>query len=178
MDKDANDSFPRTPVALGVLTAIVYVAGFATVAAWFALLVLDHPGGATAPSRDVRLTPSVAAPCGICGVVQAVREVEPAAGLQLEGSRAEGTAFLLAALGNAPAVDRRTRKVYETAVLQDDGFLRVLRDTRAPEWQRGDRVKVIMGRVEPDNATPSADAPDAAPAGRTPSPVPPVARVP
>src|SRR5579885_2542836 len=37
MDTLPQDSAPATPVALGVLTAVVYVAGFATVAAWFAL---------------------------------------------------------------------------------------------------------------------------------------------
>ncbi len=40
-----QDFFPHTPgespQALGIVTAIVLVAGFAMVAAWFALLVLD-----------------------------------------------------------------------------------------------------------------------------------------
>lgn len=174
MDNDAQESFPRDPFALGVLTAVVYAAGFATVAAWFALLVLDPPGRG----------PSPRAACSICGTVEAVRELEPAPALQLEGSQAEGAVILLAALGGAtaPAMPA-ARKVYETAVLHDDGFVRVLRDSRAPGWQRGDRVKVIMGRVAPVDAAAaiparSAGAPDGAPAGRTPSPIPPVARVP
>lgn len=177
MDNDAQSSFPRDPFALGVLTALVYAAGFATVAAWFALLVLEQPGKGSVPRTA----------CSICGTVEAVRELEPAPAQQLEGSQAEGAVILLAALGGAasPAMPA-ARKVYETAVLHDDGYVRVLRDNRAPAWQRGDRVKVVMGRVAPADAaaapgvsrTLSAAAPDAAPAGRTPSPIPPVARVP
>ena len=49
MDTLPQDSAPATPVALGVLTAVVYVAGFATVAAWFALAVLEPAGGPSAP---------------------------------------------------------------------------------------------------------------------------------
>lgn len=167
MNHDAHESLPRDPFALGVLTALVYAAGFATVAAWFALVVLEPPGRAAAPP----------APCGVCGVVEAVREVEPGAMLQLEGSQAEGAVILLAALGGAatPPDSARARRFYETAVLHDDGTVRVLREDRAPSWQRGDRVKVIMGRITPN---PASDAEVSAPAGRTPSPVPPVARVP
>jgi hypothetical protein len=39
--------------------------------------------------------------------------------------------------------------LYETSVRHDDGSVRVLRDTSAPHWKRGDRVRVIKGRVEP-----------------------------
>jgi len=144
MDEHANESFPRTSIALGVLTAIVYVAGFATVAAWFALLVLDHPGGA--PSQHGALQ------CRSCGVVQAVREVDPEAGPSalLDGGRSGNAVILIATLVGSPALETRPHKVYETAVLLDDGFLRVLRDTREPDWQRGDRVRVITGRVARD----------------------------
>jgi hypothetical protein len=168
MDYDANESDPRAPTALVVLTAIVYAASIATVVAWFALLLLGQS----------RAAPRPAVACGACGVVQAVRELAPAPGEPLEGSRAEGAVFLLAALGGARAADARSAKTYETAVLLDDGFLRVLRDTQRPEWQRGDRVRVIMGRVvreRPAAADASATVAAAgAPAGRTPSPVPPI----
>jgi hypothetical protein len=156
MDENANESFPRTSIALGVLTAIVYVAGFATVAAWFALLVLDHPGGAPSPHGAVQ--------CGSCGVVQAVKELDPAAepkaNVLLEGNRSNSAVILIATLVGAPAREARPSKVYETAVLLDDGFLRVLRDTHEPDWQRGDRVRVITGHIARE------------------SPIPPVARAP
>ena len=53
---DASDKrvLPPTPAstsfALGLLTAFVYVAGFAVVAAWFALLILGQPGTPAAPT--------------------------------------------------------------------------------------------------------------------------------
>lgn len=142
MDTRENESFPRTPVALGVLTAIVYVAGFAMVAAWFALLVLEE-------RRTAPLARAAATVCGVCGVVDRVREVEPAPRQALEGSRAEGAVILLAALGGAARRNAWPARTYETSVIHDDGSVRVLRDTSAPQWKSGDRVRVIKGRVEP-----------------------------
>jgi hypothetical protein len=165
MDIPEHESFPRVPEdqshALGIVTAIVVVAGFAMVAAWFALLLLDDRRGAA-----VERAPGSS--CRICGVVERVSEIEPAPMQALEGSRAEGTVILLAALGGAAAPGGPQARIYETSVLHDDGSVRVLRDASAPHWMRGDRVKVIKGRVEPA----------ASPAERTPSPVPPVARAP
>ncbi|MEK6245260.1 MAG: hypothetical protein AABM33_12275 [Pseudomonadota bacterium] len=142
MDTRENEFFLRTPVALGVLTAIVCVAGFAMVAAWFALLVLEERR--TAPRARAAATS-----CGVCGVVERMREVEPAPGQALEGSRAEGAVILLAALGGASRPNARSARIYETSVIHDDGSVRVLRDTSAPQWKTGDRVRVIKGRVEP-----------------------------
>jgi hypothetical protein len=82
-------------------------------------------------------------------VVERVREVEPGPGQALEGSRAEGAVLLLAALGGAARPDPRPARIYETSVIHDDGSVRVLRDTGAPRWKTGDRVRVIKGRVEP-----------------------------
>ena len=140
-----HDRFPGTPEhqaqALGIITAIVVIAGFAMVAAWFALLLLD----------DRHHVPSgrAATICNICGVVERVSEVRPAPPQQLEGSRAEGAVILLAALGGARAPNGRPLTLYETSVLHDDGSIRVLRNQSAPQWARGDRVKVVKGLVEP-----------------------------
>ena len=58
-----KESFPRTPLALGVLTVIVYVAGFAMVGAWFMLVVLGQPRAAgTAPVAAATPRPAAAAP--------------------------------------------------------------------------------------------------------------------
>jgi hypothetical protein len=142
MDAARNDPTPeQAPVALIVLTAIVYVAGFAMVIAWFALVVLGPPAPSSAGKP---LDPSA---CRVCGVVEGVAEFERAS-FQPIGEQSEGIVVLLAQLGGlqgAPAPGR----VYETAVLHDDGTVRVVRDTRAPQWKRGDRVKVVRGRIEP-----------------------------
>ena len=147
MDIREHDSFPRTneddAKALGIVTAIVIVAGFAMVAAWFALLLLDD-------RRSAPMERSGANSCSICGVVERVSEIQPAPLQPLEGSRAEGAVILLAALGGAAAPGGQPATIYETSVLHDDGSVRVLRDFgMPPQWTLGDRVKVIKGRVEP-----------------------------
>src|SRR5260221_718728 len=130
MHTHEQDSVPRTPVALVALTVIVIVAGFATVAAWFALLFLGQPGAAPAP-RAI-------SSCSVCGVVEGVAQFERAGMQQLNGDRNEAFVVLLAALGgmksNAPAASSR---FYETAVLHDDGSVRIVRDTSEPLWKRG-----------------------------------------
>jgi hypothetical protein len=152
-----HDSFPRAPEdaahALSIITAIVVAAGFAMVAAWFALLLLDERRNAPMERNESK--------CNICGVVERVSEIQPAPLQPLEGSRAEGAVILLAALGGARARGAPQEKIYETAVLHDDGYVRVLRNGSAPQWALGDRVKVVKGRVEPV----------ASPAERTPNPV-------
>ena len=137
-----NPTPEQAPVALIVLTAIVYVAGFAMVIAWFALVVLGAPGpaGGAGPS-------SGSSTCRICGVVEGVAEFERSS-LQLNGEQNEGIVVLLARLGGLKSLPVDGR-VYETAVLHDDGSVRVVRDTSAPQWKRGDRVRVVRGRVEP-----------------------------
>ncbi len=174
METGENKPFPPTPVALGVLTAIVYVAGFTMVGAWFALVLLEQPRASRA-AREV-------SSCSVCGVVERVGEIERA-GLQLSGDPSEGFVVLLAALGGGLNRGGAPGRIYETTVRHDDGSIRIVRDAGAPHWKRGDRVKVIRGRVEL-NAAAAATPPlaQAAPAasqpGRTPSPGLPAARAP
>lgn len=143
MDASDNRSLPRTAesssLALTVLTAIVYIIGFATVSAWFALLVLGQPAQPTA-QRGV-------ATCNVCGVVERVGEFERAS-LKITGEQAEGFVVLLAALSGSLKNAAAPGRVYETFVLHDDGSVRIVRDSSAPRWKRGDRVKVVKGRIE------------------------------
>src|SRR5260370_645666 len=107
----SKDPSPQAPVALIVLTIIVYVAGFAMVGAWFALVVLGQP----APVRHGNAPIG----CSVCGVVERVGEIQRA-GLQLNGDQGEGFVVLLAALGGFKEGDARPSRMYETAVLHDD----------------------------------------------------------
>jgi hypothetical protein len=148
MQATDNRSLQPTPApssrALTVLTAIVYIIGFAMVSAWFALLVLGQPKGPVS-SRSAET-------CSVCGVVERVGEFKRAS-LQITGDQAEGFVVLLAALGGGlkyPAA--APGLLYETFVLHDDGSVRIVRDASAPQWKRGDRVKVIKGRIEPSAA--------------------------
>jgi len=140
----SGDGFSsRIPVALGALMALVFVAALAAIAGWLAI-ALEQP--ATPPS------PFAAAPtCRICGVVEEVRELERArSSLQyLNGDQSESIVIMIAALGGGNGRRVAVPRTYETAVRLEDGSLRVLRDGRAPQWKRGDRVKALKGRVEP-----------------------------
>lgn len=146
MDTREYRPFPRmpesSPFALGIVTAIVIVAGFAMVGAWFALLLLGE-------ERNAPIARAATSSCNICGVVELVREVEPAPAQALEGSQAEGAVVLVAALAAAARPGARPVRIFETSVVHDDGLIRVLREPGAPRWNAGDRVKVISGRIEP-----------------------------
>lgn len=174
METSENKPLPPTPVALGVLTAIVYIAGFTMVGAWFALVLLEQPRASPAALE--------AAACRICGVVERVGEIERA-GLQLSGDPREGFVVLLAALGGGLNRGGAPGRIYETTVRHDDGSIRIVRDAGAPHWKRGDRVKVIRGRVELNAGAPvtpplAQAAPAASQSERTPSPGLPAARAP
>jgi hypothetical protein len=134
----ARKNSPDAPVALIALTAIVYVLGFAMVAAWFALVLLEP--AAPKPSR------SATSPCTICGVVEHVGEFDRSA-FDRNGDQNESIVVLLAQLGGLKGAS--SSRVYETAVVHDDGTIRVVRDVSAPQWKQGDRVRVVRGRIEP-----------------------------
>jgi len=105
-------------------------------------------------------------------VVERVGEYQRA-GLQMSGDHGEGFVVLLAALGGMKG-DVPPGVMYETSVLHDDGSVRIVRDATVPQWKRGDRVRVVRGRVEPAEREAAAAA--ALPAERTQNPALPVAR--
>ncbi|MEW6688575.1 MAG: hypothetical protein AB1452_05715 [Pseudomonadota bacterium] len=132
------------PVALAALMALVGVAGAAAVTGWLAL----------APRHSAVATSFHSVPpCRICGVVEGVRELDAARvkPMQLNGDRDESIVLLLAALAGRTraALPAAAPVTYETWVRFEDGSVRILRDSRAPQWKAGDRVKVMRGRVEP-----------------------------
>lgn len=132
----------RIPVALAALMALILVTALAAIAGWLAIAMNQAPATSHFPFE-----PS----CRICGVVEEVRELERVAGApqQLNGDQSESIVVLIAALGGGSGRLVALPRTYETAVRFDDGSLRVLRDGHAPQWKRGDRVKVLRGRVEP-----------------------------
>ena len=131
----------RIPIALAALIALVFVATLAGIAGWLAIL-LKPP----APANTFAAAPA----CRICGVVEDVRELERTSGAQpLNGDQSESIVVLIAALGGGSGRPVALPRTYETKVLLEDGSVRVLRAERAPSWKRGDRVRVLKGRVEP-----------------------------
>lgn len=133
------------PIALAALMALVFVAGIAAVTGWLAL-----PRNHSAVASAFHAAPA----CRICGVVEQVRELDDAGvkAVSLNGDRDESFVILLATLLNRSAGARgggSAPRTFETAVRFEDGSVRLLRDSRSPQWKAGDRVKVLRGRVEP-----------------------------
>jgi hypothetical protein len=90
----------------------------------------------------------VAFACGVCGVVETVREVTLGEFKhKVSTVSGEGIAIFLGMLNgrlsNAPV------KIYEVAVRLQDGSMRVLREGTPPSWKPGDHVKVMAGRIKP-----------------------------
>lgn len=160
MDTRANESIPRAPVAVAAAIVLVFVAAVALITGWFAPTLEQYRNASVVTARTV---------CNVCGVVEFVRELEPAGapagisvvplgtsgpsrGFYLSSGRGEGAAILLSAFGTAiagrPAAPRSAR-IHEVEVRLEDGSVRVLRDAGAPGWKPGDRVKVMRGRIEP-----------------------------
>ena len=140
MGSSGDEFSNRIPIALAALIALVFVAALAAIAGWLAI-ALKPP----APSSQFAAETT----CRICGVVEEVRELERAGAAPLNGDQSESIVILIAALGGGAGRLVAIPRTYETAVRFEDGSLRVLRDGYEPRWKRGDRVKVLRGRVEP-----------------------------
>lgn len=132
------------PIALAALMVLVCVAGIAAVTGWLAL-----PRDQSTVASAFHAVPA----CRICGVVEQVRELDGTGikAISLNGDRDESFVILLATLLNRTGGARAASapRTFETAVRFEDGSVRLLRDSRAPQWKPGDRVKVLRGRVEP-----------------------------
>jgi len=90
--------------------------------------------------------------CNSCGVVEDVREVPRVAskhvGSTVTGGGVASVAVFLGVLGgNRMASDPHA--MYEISVRLQDGSVRVLQSSTSPTWNRGDRVKIVMGQIRP-----------------------------
>jgi hypothetical protein len=141
MGSSGDEFSNRIPIALAALIALVFIATLAGIAGWLAIAF-------KAPAPEPARTYSVET-CRICGVVEEVRELDQAVAEPLNGDQSESIVVLIAALGGGAGRLVALPRTYETAVRFEDGSMRLLRDGRAPHWKRGDRVKVLKGRVEP-----------------------------
>ena len=126
----------RMPAMVG---AVILSGGLA------GLGVLSQQGGAT-PTTSTRVG------CHFCGIVEQIREVKispPQYGVStVAAGRNQTIVMLLSALSGATVRNGPT-KIYEVSVRMDDGSIRAVRDRRIPEWELGERVKIIKNQVEP-----------------------------
>ena len=137
MGSSTKDGFG---VALAALMALIFAAALAAIAGWLSI-AMRQP----APPGPLAGEPA----CRICGVVEEVRELDRASIQPLNGDQSESIVILLAALSGGGGRLVALPRTFETAVRLEDGSVRVLRDASAPQWKRGDRVKVMRGQVRP-----------------------------
>ncbi len=116
---------------------------------------------AAAPSEPV---------CGACGVVESVREIKHRGdgsgigavggavvgglvGNQFGGGSGKKITTIAGAVGGAFAghqIEKEVKatKSYEITVRLDDGSTEVLNTPTASNWQAGDKVKIVEGRIQ------------------------------
>lgn len=114
------------------------------------------------------------AKCGDCGVIESVRDVEKAGqgtglgvvggavvggvlGNQVGGGTGKDVMTVVGAVAGGVAGNQiekkvRSTKVYEITVRMDDGDSRVVTESTAPSWRQGDKVRLIDGKIQPNNA--------------------------
>lgn len=129
----------------------------------------SHPAE-TKPAAPVTVAK---ARCGECGVIESVREIEKAGdgtglgaiggavaggvlGNQVGGGRGKDVMTVVGAVaggvvGNQIEKKVRSTKSYEITVRMDDGSTQVLSESVAPSWRQGDKIKLIGGKIQPNN---------------------------
>ena len=129
-------------LAIGSVIVAACVAGITPIVDSVALNL--RSAGTTTVAGEGRL-------CNACGVVEQVRELDPAVSRHefstVAGGGIEGFAVILGALGGKFRLDQSP--IYEVAVRMRDGSVRILRVAMPPAWKSGDRVRVVMGRIRP-----------------------------
>jgi len=133
------------------------------------------PTSARSTSVQVASNAPVAkAICASCGVVQSVREVEKAGegtglgavggavvggvvGNQFGGGGGKKILTVAGAVGGGVAghqIEKKVRatKSYEITVRFENGTTKVLSEANPPSWKTGDKVKLIDGNLQPNNA--------------------------
>jgi len=126
-----------------------------------------------APERVASNTPVKAAAqvrCAECGVIASVQEVDTKGkgtglgavggavvggllGNQVGGGRGQDVMTVVGAVGGAVAgneVEKRVKSArsYVITVRFDDGTTRTFSQTSAPNWNTGDKVKVVNGAIQ------------------------------
>jgi outer membrane lipoprotein SlyB len=123
----------------------------------------------SAPSRPTQVAASEPAWCGNCGNVESVRTITQRAqgsglgaaggaviggllGNQIGGGTGRQLATVAGAVGGAVVGNQvegnmKATTSYEIRVRLDDGKVRTFRQSSAPQWRSGDRVRIVKGSL-------------------------------
>lgn len=128
----------------------------------------------TKPAQVASSAPVAKAICANCGVIQSVLEVEKAGegtglgavggavvggvvGNQFGGGSGKKILTVAGAVGGGVAghqIEKKVRatKSYDITVRFEDGTTKVFSEANPPSWRTGDKVKLIDGKLQPNNA--------------------------
>ncbi len=128
----------------------------------------------TKPAQVASSAPVAKAICANCGVIQSVLEVEKAGegtglgavggavvggvvGNQFGGGSGKKILTVAGAVGGGVAghqIEKKVRatKSYDITVRFEDGTTKVFSEATPPSWKSGDKVKLIDGKLQPNNA--------------------------
>lgn len=158
MQTHAKHDDPALGILVVTLAAVAFGLAIVALQEWTPLMrslesaVQTTRGPEPAPAASV---------CRSCGVIESIRsmetaEVRRASGVTLRGS-GDDLMLVLSVVAGALVGNRlrppagNAAPIQEITVRLDDGSSRILNSADASAWERGDRVKVIHGRIHPNS---------------------------
>jgi hypothetical protein len=152
----ANHDDPALGILIVTIAAVLFGLAIVALQEWTPLL--RGLESAIPTARGPESTPASGV-CLRCGVIESVRsmdkaELRRASGVTVRGSGDELMLVLsvvaAALVGNRLRPEARAATLHEVTVRFEDGSSRVVESAGASRWERGDRVKVIHGRIHPN----------------------------
>jgi hypothetical protein len=155
-DNPGHDN-PALGILVVTVAAIIFGLGVLAVQEWTPLMRTLENAVQASPAPQATPAPGV---CRRCGVIESVRSLDRTEAGRMSGITVRGlgddlmSVLALAAgalVGNRLRAEAPAATGQEVTVRFEDGSSRVLRSASAREWEPGERVKVIHGRVFPNS---------------------------
>jgi len=155
METHGDHGNPALGILVVTVAAVAFGLAIVAVQEWTPLMRDIEKAVPTAPGLGS--TPA-ASGCRSCGVIESVRSMDRAevgrTGVTVRGLGDDLMSVLGlvagALVGNRLQPGASAPVIHEVTVRLEDGSSRVLRTDGAREWELGDRVKVIQGRIFPN----------------------------
>ena len=158
METHANPDAPAMGILVVTLAAVAFGLAIVAVQEWKPWLLGLEKTVETTQKPASTLAGSVCRPCGIIESVRSMDKTElgRAAAVTVRGVGDDLMSVLALAagalVGNRLRPEAAAATIHEVTVRFEDGSSRVLRSVGAREWELGDRVKVVQGRIYRNNS--------------------------
>jgi outer membrane lipoprotein SlyB len=155
METPASRDAPALGILVVTLAAVAFGLAIVAVQEWTPWVRGLEKAVQTTLSPTSASTPAISV-CRPCGIIESVRSMDKAdlgraAAVTVRGLGDDLMSVLAlvagALVGNRFQPEAAAATIHEITVRFEDGSSRVLRSVGAREWELGDRVKVIQGRI-------------------------------